>query len=71
MGRIALLITIVGLTQLNNLSFGQIKSKLFDAHPGIQSVYLAKQEEQFIIKQNPVINIESQQNWFINFDDWT
>lgn len=69
MGRIALLITIVGLTQLNYLSFGQIKSKLFDAHPGIQSVYLAKQEEQFIIKQNPVINIESQQNWFINFDD--
>lgn len=69
MGRIALLIIYVGLLQVNYSVLSQINSKVFEKHPGIQTVYLARQEEQFIIKQNPVIALENQQNWFINFDD--
>lgn len=58
-----------GLYLLSFESFGQIQSKYFEKYPGIHTVYLAPNTERYLIKQNPVIPLENQSEWFINFDD--
>lgn len=71
MGRTPLLvISIFCFICLNNQFLsGQIQSKIFDKYAGIHSVYLSNNQENEVIKNNPVISLDQQTNWFINFDD--
>lgn len=70
MGRITFIVGFWVLVQLFSFNgFGQINSAISSKHSNIHTVYLAPKEEKYIIKQNPVISIEKQDNWFIHFDD--
>lgn len=69
MGRTTFLIFILLSSIINYAVIAQIQSKIFEKHVGIHSVYIAGKQENEIIKQNPVIPIEKQSNWFIRFDD--
>jgi len=69
MGRITFLSLLFFICYFDSTSFGQIQSKIFEKHTGIQTVHIASTQENEIIKQNPVIPIEKQSNWYIRFDD--
>lgn len=71
MGRTSLLVIVILciICPFEFKSIGQIQSKIFSKHQGIHSVYLSTNQENEIIKQNPVISIDQQSNWVINFDD--
>lgn len=69
MGRATFLSIYLLITVTSSTVYAQIQSKIFDKHVGIHSVYISGKQENEIVKQNPVIPIEKQSNWFLRFDD--
>ncbi|MEY2793786.1 MAG: hypothetical protein RJA76_1778 [Bacteroidota bacterium] len=71
MGRTSLLISLIisFICSTDFFAVGQIKSKIFEKHKGIHTVFISTNQSNEIIKQNPVISIEQQSNWYLNFDD--
>ncbi|MEY4383635.1 MAG: hypothetical protein RI995_1177 [Bacteroidota bacterium] len=71
MGRTTLLVLhVIGFICLTTFhSVGQIKATIFTKYNGIHSVYLTTNQENEIIRQNPVIALDQQTNWNLTFDD--